>query len=141
VRSVLFPVDGSKPSLRAAEHLIERRARGRAGEELHVLNVQNPLPGDVRLFVSGDEVKRYHRDESAKALAAVRRLLDRKRVPYTVHMAVGDPAATIVRFAKRLKVDEIVMGTRGHGAMARMLLGSVAGKVLHDARIPVLLIK
>ena len=140
MKSVLLPVDGSKASLRAAEHLIDIRTPGKP-LELHLLNVQPALPVNVKSFVSADLVKRYHHDESAKALAVVRRRLDKARVLYQVHMGVGDPATTIVRFAAKLGCDEIVMGTRGHGGFARMLLGSVASKVLHDARVPVLLVK
>lgn len=143
MKRILFPVDGSKCSTRAAQHLIEKAkgaARGK-GDELHLLNVQAPLPGDVKMFVGADQIKGYHHDESVKALAGVRRQLDKAKVPYTVHMAVGEPAATISRFATKLKCDEIVMGTHGRGALGRMLMGSVATKVLHEAKVPVLLVK
>jgi nucleotide-binding universal stress UspA family protein len=138
--SVLLPVDGSKASLRAAEHLIGARIPGKP-VELHLLNVQPPLPTNVKQFISADQVKRYHHDESEKALAGVRRRLDKARVAYQVHMGVGEPADTILRFASKLKCDQIVMGRHGHGALVRMLLGSVASKVLHDSRVPVLVVK
>lgn len=147
MKRILFPVDGSKCSVRAAQHLAAQRGTAKSSkgggkaDELHLLNVQAPLPGDVSMFVAAEQIRGFHHDESVKALAPVRRVLDRARIPYTVHMAVGEPAATIVRFAGKLKCDEIVMGTHGRGALGRMLMGSVASRVLHEARMPVLLVK
>ena len=47
----------------------------------------------------------------------------------------------IVRFAKRQRADLIVMGTHGHGILARALLGSVAEKVIARASCPVMTIR
>lgn len=55
--------------------------------------------------------------------------------------AFGSVAKEIVRTAKELQSDLIVMGTRGAGALSNMLMGSVAQKVLHDATVPVVLVK
>ena len=49
----------------------------------------------------------------------------------------GDPAWNIKHWAKEHDGDLIVMGTRGYGALRRLLLGSVAMKVLHDVSCPV----
>jgi len=53
-------------------------------------------------------------------------------------LAEGDPAAMIVDYAQTNNVDLILMPTSGCGAFRRFLLGSVAAKVLHDSRCPVL---
>jgi universal stress protein A len=52
----------------------------------------------------------------------------------------GDPASVIVTVAEELKVDLIVMATHGHTGIARMILGSVAERVVREARWPVLTI-
>jgi nucleotide-binding universal stress UspA family protein len=53
----------------------------------------------------------------------------------------GSPASEVVDHAERHKADLVVIGTRGHGAVARFFLGSVADRVLHEAHCPVLLTK
>jgi len=50
----------------------------------------------------------------------------------------GDPAREIVRLAKELRADLIVMPTHGYGPFRRFVLGSVTAKVLHDIDCPVL---
>jgi nucleotide-binding universal stress UspA family protein len=62
-------------------------------------------------------------------------------VPYTTQIEAGDAATTIARRADALQCEGIVMGTRGMGAIANLLLGSVAVKVVHLANLPVTLVK
>ena len=53
----------------------------------------------------------------------------------------GDPAEVILNVANQLQVDIIVMATHGHKGLARLLLGSVAERVLREARQPVLTLR
>jgi nucleotide-binding universal stress UspA family protein len=53
----------------------------------------------------------------------------------------GLPATEIVRVAGDRAVDQIVMGTHGRNALGGLLLGSVAQRVVHLAKVPVLLVK
>ncbi len=75
------------------------------------------------------------------ALKPAMQKLDAAGVKYVHHIAVGEPAEVIVKFAKEKGCDEIVMGARGVGSTASLLLGSVATKVIHLTEIPVLLVK
>ena len=51
----------------------------------------------------------------------------------------GNPADEIVAFADTIDADLIVVGSRGHGAVASALIGSVSRAVLHESRRPVLI--
>ena len=76
-----------------------------------------------------------------KALATSMKKLDAAGVAYVHHIAVGEAAEVIVQFAEEKHCDEILMGTRGLGGAVSLLLGSVATKVIHLAKVPVLLVK
>ena len=52
-----------------------------------------------------------------------------------------DPADAITEYAKTANIDLIVMGTNGRGAVAQLLVGSVAERVVRTAHCPVLTVK
>jgi nucleotide-binding universal stress UspA family protein len=136
---VLVPVDGSDNSLRTVRFVMQKAALYKEPLELHLLNVQRPFPGTVRGVQA--EAEKYHHDEGIKALASARKLLDDAGIKYVYHISVGEAGETIAHFVKDKKIEQVVMGTRGAGAVANMLLGSVATKVLHLVDVPVLLVK
>jgi nucleotide-binding universal stress UspA family protein len=139
--SLLVPVDGSESSNRAVQAAISMFA-GTPSMKLHLLNVQPPImSGEVRLFVSREMIDNYHEEEGELALRPAKALLDEAGVTYTTEILVGHVAETIARCAKDRHCDQIVMGTRGLGAVAGLLLGSIATKVLHLVDVPVTLVK
>ena len=81
-----------------------------------------------------DEEDRMPLQEAA-AIAA-RRGLDVK-----TELLVGNPADEIVAFGDTIDADLIVVGSRGQGAIASVLLGSVSRAVLHESRRPVLVVR
>lgn len=138
---LLVPVDGSQNSTRSIGYLIQWLNRLAEPADIHLLNVQPGLHGDVGMFLSHEQIRNYHHDEGVKALQTAREQLDAAHVDYTFHISVGDPAEVIVQFARDQHCDQIVMGTRGLGKFSILLLGSVASKVIQLAEIPVMLIK
>jgi nucleotide-binding universal stress UspA family protein len=136
---VLIPVDGSDNSLRTVQFVIGKAALYKEPLEIHLLNVQHPFPGTIRGV--HEQAEQYHHDEGIKALAAARKLLDAAGLKYLYHISVGEPGETVAHFVREKKIQQVVMGTRGAGAVANMLLGSVATKVLHLVEVPVLLVK
>lgn len=137
---LLVPVDGSDPSQRAIDHLLTT-AQSKDGAEIHLINVQPPLPGRAAAAVGHTSVEDYHREEGLKALQAAQQRLDGAGVKYHCHISVGDPAKVIVQYAREHAIDQIVMGTHGRGAVASALMGSVAKEVLASSPVPVVLVK
>jgi nucleotide-binding universal stress UspA family protein len=59
----------------------------------------------------------------------------------STHLAWGEPADEIIKFAEEIHCDLIAMATHGHGLVADFVLGSVTRTVRHRTNIPVLLIR
>ena len=135
----LVPVDGSENSQRAVKMLIRYAALSKEPLEIHLLNVQHPFPGTIKGVA--EQAKQHHHDEGVKALANARKLLDDAGIKYSYHIGVGEVGEIVAHFARELKCEQVVMGTRGMGAVANMIMGSSATKVLHTVDVPVLLVK
>jgi YjbE family integral membrane protein len=143
LQHVLLAVDGSDSSAQAVRYLIGVRQDLREPETLdvHLLNVQRPVSGDVSRFVAGETLKEYHLEGSEQALAPARALLDAAGLKYQEHRLVGDPAQSISDAAQTHGCDLVVMGTRGMGGVAAGLIGSVAQATVAQCNVPVLLVK
>jgi YjbE family integral membrane protein len=143
MRRLLLAVDGSEPSTRAVQHVVAMRSEFRdpAAIEMHLLNVQNPVSGDVSSFVAKDTLQDYHRERADEALAAAREVLRSAGLPFKEHQRVGSPGPTIAEVAQAEQCDLVVMGTRGQGKAGSALLGSVAQGTLEHSAMPVLLVK
>lgn len=140
---ILLAVDGSESAVRATRNLIESAGWYKEPIEIELVTVHPPLPqvgGFAKAVVSHDMVERYYSEEGGKALAPSRKLLDEARLRHAPHILIGEVAPTIVEHAQKTGADLIYMGTRGMTAMSKLVLGSVATKVLHLAHIPVVLI-
>ncbi len=136
---VLLAVDGSIHSDNAVRFVIDLARRGRL--DIHLVTVQPMLPGGVRTFVPKELINNFYNDEGRKALSSARALLDAAGLAYETHIAIGPVARAIVEFADKLDCGQIVMGSRGHGATAGLLLGSVATGVIAGSTQPVTIVK
>jgi nucleotide-binding universal stress UspA family protein len=140
---ILVPVDGSAPANRAVGYAAAL-ARDKADASLVLINVQSSETLDVSDFTAVISVNADRKAAAARSRKALRRAVAICRqapVAFETHAALGPIAETIDRLARQLNADQIVMGTRGMGALRRLLVGSVATRVVQLARIPVTLIK
>lgn len=138
---ILLPVDGSEGSARAAHHVAGIAAMAK-DLEVHLVNVQ-PLGDDwmVRRMIKPEELMEMEREWGESAIAEARAILTAAGVNCIAHIEQGEIAPTVARLAQELSCDQIVMGTRGRSALGGLMLGSVAVKVLHLAKVPVTLVK
>lgn len=138
---VAIAIDGSDCSLRAVQTLVKLFGT-LGGLEVQVINVQLPvrffdlLPVDKQTLVAQRDAR-----AGEEATDAARLILSVAKIAHRLEVVVGDPAASIVKCANGGGCELIVMGTRGMGAAAGLVLGSVATKVVHMADIPVTLVK
>jgi len=137
IRSILHPTDFSDSS-NAAFALACALARD-YGARLTVMHVK-PAPFNPSGVMAAPPI------DPTVDPAEVRRQLDaitapNLKTPVEHVMLVGDEASEITRLADDSGFDLIVMGTHGRSGLSRMLMGSVAEKVLRKAPCPVLTVK
>ena len=141
MKKLLLPTDGSASSLHAAE-LVVRTLAGQPSAEVHLLHVHPPVMAwEISPHVTAEMVSRLHEQAGHDALKGARAALDAAGIACEEHLLSGDPAEVIASVAAREGVDGIVMGTRGMGTVAGLLMGSVAQKVLHLGTLPLTLVK
>ena len=140
---LLIPVDGSEPCTHALKQLATYLGWIKEEVEIHLLNVQQPMPYGRRVssIVGRARIAAYQQEHGLAALKPARKLLDNLKVRYRHSVYVGDPAEVITHYAREKGCDQIVMGTRGMGSVSSVVLGSVATKVVQLSPVPVLLAK
>jgi len=136
---ILVAIDGSKPSLKAVQLLIEHSDWYRERPQVELLAVHLPVPKVSH--TNKAQLERYYREEGESMLAAARKKLDGAGIAYEARVLVGPIAETVVKHARDKRCDLIYIGTRGMGQLGKALIGSTASKVLHISDIPVLLVK
>lgn len=139
---ILIAVDGSEHANRAIE-AVAKMVRSSLDMEAILLCV-SPEPvfyGDY----TAATIQKIEEDQKNQQNTILTKATEHARA---LALDLGEPvraygvvANEIVRVAKEMHVDQIAMGTRGMGAVGNMLLGSVAQRVIHQAPVPVLLVK
>lgn len=131
-KTVVVGVDFSETSVQAAQ--LALRFVG-PGASVYLMNVA-PQEDLLGLLTGGPAA--YHE----RAMATMSRLVSGLEVPADVDIQpvvrVGDPGSRILEYAADRQAELIAIGTRGQGFIARMLVGSVATKVLRGSSIAVL---
>jgi nucleotide-binding universal stress UspA family protein len=139
--TVVVPLDGSEQAERVLPYAVALADDYRRGMRLvRVL----PLPSDVSAYATYDRPDPHHQrlvNEERRYMSGVQAGVKRATgLPADVEVAMGEPALEIVDIAAEDPTSLIVMSTHGHGALGRMLLGSVASEVAWQSRVPVLIV-
>ena len=137
--TILVAYDGSAP----AQQALTYTAAQYPDEEIVLLRVIEAAGGSTSagLHLARETIKEL-RDEAETELAAdVDSLLDRDDLNLRMETAVGQPARVIVDFADEHDVDHIIVGNHGRSGVARVLLGSVAEKVIRRSPVPVTVVR
>lgn len=137
IKKILVPLDGSKNSVRGLDEAIYlARQCGATLTGIFVLprtpakafrRLQNPEKEALKI---ADKIM-----EKAKLRSAQNGIVFNKKIDF------GDPAYMIVKFAKSLNYDIIVIGARGQSGIKDIFLGSTSNYVLHKSPIPIMILK
>jgi nucleotide-binding universal stress UspA family protein len=99
------------------------------------------VPAGAAHLLSKDDLRAYYDSEAEKVFAPVRAFFERAGWPATFVARIGPAAENISTLATQGGFDLLVMGTHGHGAFGKLMLGSVATKVMAQCGTPVLLVR
>ncbi len=141
-RKILYATDFSKPSLAAfPAALAAARREGGDLVALHVL--PPPVEPDALSYVPArmyDEMKAAVVGQARRRLDALVRRAAKARVKARAELVEGIPHEEIPRAARRHRAALVVVGTHGRTGLARLLMGSVAARVIGTCPCPVLTI-
>src|SRR6476620_12031297 len=146
---ILVGVDGSDQSLKAANQAMDIAKNFNSQIiALYVLDISRPKHLSASFFTAHTYGLRELEQEKKEAQESLDKLSERVEQNYSnitfrseiieSSMSLG---ATIVNFAESQNIDLIVIGTRGRSGFTKMLLGSVASKVVTYATCSVLVVK
>jgi nucleotide-binding universal stress UspA family protein len=132
---ILVATDGSKFS-EAAVCYAMRLAKA-TGAKLTIIHVAN-VHGYVEVL--WHDMKKRYRDEGEKVLEEVKEHCDLEGIDAETLLEEGVPYLKIVEAAKRLHCDLIILGSHGHSGLEKILLGSVAERVIGISPVPVMVV-
>ncbi|TKX79473.1 universal stress protein [Halorubrum sp. SD626R] len=137
---ILVPTDGSAEGERAVAHALDLAAvHGAAVHAIHV--VDSARYAGMPMEASWEGVGELLRGDADEAVDAVEGLAAGTDVDVETAVVEGSPSREIVRYAEGNDCDLVVMGTHGRGGIDRLLLGSVAEKVVRGSAVPVLTVR
>lgn len=138
---ILVPVDGSAASLDAVAHALALIREGLRAS-LVLANVQEPASLWELLRVHDAEaIEAIARAAGEHSLQDAAALCRAAGVEAELEIAQGEPAATLHDIAEEQACGLVVMGSRGKGETPGNRLGSVAHAMLHDAPVPVTIVR
>ncbi len=138
---ILLATDFSEPSACASElAVLMAKTFGATLDVLHVLESEILAVSDGLTYLPPNYFEEIEK-RAAEQLEAVIPRADRDKLSVNLVMRKGSPFLEIIRYARDQKMDLIVLGTHGRGALTHALMGNVAEKVVRKAPCPVLTIR
>jgi nucleotide-binding universal stress UspA family protein len=138
---ILIPVDGSEYTERAINfYLDHKQSLGKFGSAT-LLHVSAPLPRLIGASLPRDVVEKHHADEVGKAMSWARTRFAQYEASHAEQVELGEPAEKIADVAQKDGFELIIMGSRGHGSLPGVSLGSTALKVLGACKVPILIVR
>ncbi len=137
---ILLAVDGSAYTKKMLAYLVTHKDMFVANS-FTLITVQPAIPPRARAALGKQVVDQYQLDEAERVFGPVSKFLLRHDINATSIWKVGPAGDLIAKFADAGKFDLLIMGSRGHGALGNLVMGSVATKVVANCSVPVLLVR
>lgn len=142
-------VDGSKYGMAAVNHVLKAIDFFGKGAQFYLINVVNDYAGAVMPDMAGmalpalseSEVLELQKKEFAETVDPLRPLFEKAGLKPTEVCLVGNPSDEIAAFAKKNKLDLIVMGSHGYTRFKSAVMGSTATHIAAEGNVPLLIIR
>lgn len=136
---VLIAYDGSDPARKAIEHAVAEHP----DEELVLVHVTEVASGslDATVNLIQKALKERRTEVEQNVTEEITDLLRNAEVEYTAEILMGDPANEIVEYAEENDVDQIIVGNHGRNGASRVLLGSVAERIVRRSPVTVTVVR
>jgi len=142
-KKILVPLDGSKLSENALDHLKEIVDIQKV-EKVIIMMVKEPILADIKSYIDAERIQETEikREEQAKKyLKKIADNLKKEGIPVETKLEVdGDPAEKILEVIREEDVDLVIMSTHGRTGFKRWIHGSVANRIIVRSPIPVLIV-
>ncbi len=138
---ILIAADGSDYTKRMLAYIAAHDEWLGARHSYTVIHGVLAVPHRAAAFVGQTAVREFYESDAEQVFRPIRAFFAQQGIVAEFVHTVGHVADSIAELAEKGKFDLIVMGTRGHGELANLVLGSVATKVLAKCSVPVLLIR
>ena len=133
---ILLATDGSEDAAQAREAAADLARR--SGSELHLVHVWHDVPSPYAHAV----VKRELKLQGQEILdAQVKKIEEAGGTVTADHLRGGRTSDEVIELSEELGAGLLVLGSRGHGAVRRILMGSHSEAIIHHARVPVLVLR
>ncbi|MHB8124346.1 MAG: universal stress protein [Desulfitobacteriaceae bacterium] len=138
VRKILVGFDGSESSKKAfAEAVDLARKLNASVTVLTVIHLPDFSPSMDEVEEEIEEAEKHYQP----LLESLREIGAKNGILVNVITLKGHPVESLIKYAKEQKMDLIVIGTRGAGGFKKLLIGSVAQKIVSYSSIPVMVIR
>lgn len=138
---ILLAVDGSPYTKKMLAYLVAHPDLFGPNPQFTVFNAQTALPPRAKAALGAEEVTKYHTEEADKVLKPVSKFLTQNGVAAKTGWKVGSTADVITKAIETGKFDIAVMGSHGHGGLAKLVMGSITAQVLAKSVVPVLVVR
>jgi nucleotide-binding universal stress UspA family protein len=133
---ILLATDGSEDAAEAREAAVDLARR--SGSELHLVHVWHDVPSPYAHAFVKRELKRQGQEIVDEQ---VRRIESAGGTVTKAHLRGGRTSDEVIELSEELGAGLLVLGSRGHGAVRRILMGSHSEAIIHHAHLPVLVLR
>ena len=145
-QTIMVPLDGSELAECVLPH-VESVAKAAGTKNIILTRVADfffaePMGGGS--YFSDEQIKQWDADHKAvaeKYLAEVASRIDVGQADIKTEVITGRAVQTLVEYTKKNKIDLIIIATHGRSGVSRWVWGSVAGRLLHSANAPVMMVR